>query len=564
MQLVTPPPVEFDQQDMFVRFSRFDLASYEVFLKIKAIPEYHVQFDRETEAYTIRAPKRFAGMLGVVPPAPQAPDLGLSAFLFDDQSAIVQLALAAKRFAVWSDCGLGKTLIEFEFARHVIHRTGGRVLIVTMNDLVDQFIEMAAEFYGESLPLTKLTSQKHMREWCQGTGPGLAIVNYEKFNPEDGSNDKQVISEVRHLAGLILDESSRLKTGGGKQKWAIIKSGKGIEYKLSCTATPAPNDTMEFASQASFLERMRSEGEIIWTYFHRDKKTHRWTVKKHAREGFFKFMASWSIYVRDPRKYGWRKDHAPVPEPITTITEIEATPEQLAAMRALQRDATGQMRMFEKDNTNAIERVKLSEVAKGFRYHEKLPTEPVIPADAVTLKRKGIEYRRWTEYIPSRKPAVVAAMAAKELAEGRQVLIWTEFDAETRLIAHELKLLGIEPDVLTGSTPKKLRPGILDRFRNGGSQLLIGRSKMIGYGQNFQRCKSMIFSGWSDSFEAFYQSVRRAVRHGQTDQVRVLIPVIRELEGDQLDNVFLKEAKHSAAVDEMERNYIGAMKGLCL
>ena len=562
--ILTPPPIQFDQQDLFVRFDRFDLAAYEVFLKVKAIPEVHVDFDRETEAYTLRAPKRFAGMLGVTPPPMTAAELALSEFLHDDQFAITRLALAAKRFAVWSDCGLGKTLIAFEYARQVIHRTGGRVLIVTLNDLVDQFLEMAQAFYGESLPMIRLNSQKHMREWCKGSGPGLAIVNYEKFNPEDGSNDKQVISELRHLAGLILDESSRLKTGGGKQKWAIIKSARGIEYKLSCTATPAPNDTMEFASQASFLERMRSEGEIIWTYFHRDKKTHRWTVKKHAREAFFKFMASWSIYVRDPRKYGWRLNHAPVPEPITTITEIEATSEQLAAMRALQRDPTGQMRMFEKDNTNAIERVQLSEVAKGFLYHERQPGEPGIPPDAKPLKRKGVEYRRWTEFIPSRKPAVVAKMAAKELAEGRQVLIWTEFDAETKLIAHELKLLGITPETLTGSTPKKERPGILDRFRKGESRLLIGRAKMIGYGQNFQKCSSMIFSGWTDSFEAFYQSVRRAVRSGQTERVRILIPVIRELEGDQLDNIFLKEAKHSAAVDEMERNYIGAMKGLCL
>jgi hypothetical protein len=89
-------------------------------------------------------------------------------------------------------------------------------------------------------------------------GSTIAIVNYEKFNPEKGKTGKDAaIPEVRHLAGVILDESSRLAMGGGKQKWVIIQSTKGIPYKLSCTATPAPNDTMEFASQASFLERMR-------------------------------------------------------------------------------------------------------------------------------------------------------------------------------------------------------------------------------------------------------------------------------------------------------------------
>lgn len=547
------PKIEFDEHDLKVRFDRFDIESYKLFLKIKAIPEFHLEFDRPTEAYTIRAPKRFAGMLGVKPPVQAVGELKLSDFLYDDQRAITKLALDAKRFAVWSDCGLGKTVISLEFARHVIHRTGGRVLIVTLNDIVDQFIDEAVRFYGDSLPIVKLTSRAAMREWCKGSGPGLAITNYEKFNPEDGDNNNQVITELRHLAGLILDESSRLKTGGGRQKWAIIKSSKGIEYKLSCTATPAPNDTMEFASQAAFLERMRSEGDIIWTYFHRDKKTHRWTVKKHAREGFFRFMSSWSIYVRDPRKYGWRMDHQPVPEPIIEIEEIPATEEQLAEMRLLQRDETGQLMMFEKDNTNAIERMKLSEVAKGFIYEGG---EPVSPATA--------KVPRTVRRIPSLKPAIVAKLAAEHVAAGRNTLIWSQFDAETDILAEELKGLGLMPDIITGRVPNKDRHPILQRFRNGESSLLIGRAKMIGYGQNFQRCGAMGFSGWNDSFEEWYQAIRRAVRHGQLEHVRVFVPVIRELEGDMLDNIFGKEAKHLAAINEMESNYIAAMKGMCI
>lgn len=431
------------------------------------------------------------------------------------------------------------TLIALEFARHVMHRTGGRFLIVTMNDIVWQFVKECRHFYGDSLPIERIGSRQALREWCTGPGPALGITNYEKFNPDQGDIDTQVISELRHLAGIGLDESSRLKTGGGKQKWAIIKSSKGIEYKLSCTATPAPNDTMEFASQASFLERMRSEGDIIWTYFHRDQKTHRWTVKRHAREGFFRFMAGWSIYVRDPRKYGWRLDHKPIPEPIIEVREIEPTPEQLQAMRVYQTDPNGQMLLYEKENTNAIERVKLSEIAKGFVY----------AADKSVIR------------IPSLKPAAVAALVAGQLQANRRTLIWTQFDAETDLILEALLAIGItDAEVLTGRVPKRDRAPILDRFRSGKSRLLIGRAKMIGYGQNFQKCSAMIFSGWNDSYEEFYQALRRAYRHGQKRRLRVFIPVVRELEGDMLENILGKEAKHLASIEEMEANYIRALR----
>ncbi|MHC5540143.1 DEAD/DEAH box helicase family protein, partial [Singulisphaera rosea] len=309
--MVATPEIAFRDDQLAVRFDRFDTESYDLFLRVKRLPEYQVEFHPDDETYSITAPARFASMLGVERPVGGREDLQPSKFLFDDQAAIVRMALEAKRFAVWSDCGLGKTVVFLEWARHVIHRTGGRVLIVTMNEIVPQTIDMARQFYGDSLPIHRITSRQEMREWCAGSGSGLAIVNYEKWNPEDLA--RQVVSEARQLAGIVLDESSRLKTGGGKQKWALIKSCRGIEYKLSCTATPAPNDVMEFASQASFLEKMRSEGEILWTYFTRDPKTHRWTVRPHARAAFFEFMAGWSIYVRDPRRYGWRAGMEPVP-----------------------------------------------------------------------------------------------------------------------------------------------------------------------------------------------------------------------------------------------------------
>src|SRR6185369_15563771 len=110
----------------------------------------------------------------------------LADFLLDDQAAIVPIMLAAKRFACWSDCGLGKTVIGLECGRHIIHRTGGRVLVTTRNNLVDQWIEESEKFYRGALPLTRLTSRAAVRDWCANGPPAsMGITNNEKWVPED-------------------------------------------------------------------------------------------------------------------------------------------------------------------------------------------------------------------------------------------------------------------------------------------------------------------------------------------------------------------------------------------
>lgn len=576
-------------------FDRFGPDEYGLFLKAKRLPESRTLFDPVNETYVIEAPARFAAMLGVELPKLDRPALDFSAFLFDDQVEITGMALDAKRFAVWSDCGLGKTLIELEFARHVIHRTGGRVLIITLNEIIPQYIEEAFRFYGDALPIVRINSRAELREWCKN-GPGhLAITNYEKMNPE--SLETQEVTEMRHLAAIILDESSRLKTGGGKQKWALIKSCKGIEYKLSCTATPAPNDIMEFASQASFLEKMRNETDIIWTYFVRDPKTHRWTVKRHARKAFFEFMSGWSIYVRNPKRYGWRQGMEEVPEPIIQAHEIESTEEQRAhLLRLAAQEAGGQGMLFYDKDTNAIQRAKLSQVAKGFVYlkdrpaialPDKLPPRRKVEKQfnnlASEMRRlkfllkiysptdgepcgisRQLRSAREIQRIESKKPAYVADLIYSEVAAGLQVLVWTVFDAESNLIAEALaKTAGAQAfDLLTGKTKDADRLTILERFRKGESRVLISRANMLGYGMNFQNCGSMIFSGWTDSFESYYQALRRAYRYGQKKRLRVHIPCIKDLEGDQLENIFRKESAHNSAIEEMEANYVTAKASL--
>lgn len=548
---VNPPAVKVEGERMAVQFDRFDLSAYEMFLKVKRLPEYEVEFLKDSEGYRIKAPARFAEMLGVARPSTSAGALSIWPKLYDDQQAIVKMALDAKRFACWSDCGLGKTFIGGEFARQVGHETGGRILIITLNEIVPQWVEMIGDFYGGELALTRLDSRQHMKEWC-ATGavdgkatPGrVAITNYEKLN--HGEKD-QVVSEMHGLAGVIADESDRLATGGGKQKWALIKSSKGVPFKLSLTATPAPNETMEFASQASFLETMRSGNEIIWTFFRRDEKTQKWTVKRHARQAFFEFLAGWSIYVRDPRRYGWRKDAPVVPEPDIFEHQLHMTAAQAELLAGYHRDDDGQNALFRMSGLNTIQRGKLSQIAKGFVY------------------RKG-ESARQTQPVASNKPTFTADLIAQEMAGGLQVLCWTVFDAESEILCEELGRRGLtrgkDFELLTGRTGDKERLAILERFRHGQVPSLVSRASMLGYGMNFQHTGSMVFSGFTDSYKHFYQALRRAWRPGQTKKLRVHIPYIHELEGDCWDNILRKSDQHEAAIAEMEAHYIKALGSL--
>lgn len=530
-----------------LRFDRFDQGAYSLFLRAKKIPEFRLTLDADGVADGLEFPARFAHLVGEQVQPDERQRLPMPDFLFDDQKAIINMALDAKRFADWKDCGLGKTLEELEWSRQVQHITGGRVLIVTFNDIVASIDEERQRFYGLSYRLLILNSRAELRAWCNGEFKpeySIAITNYEKFNPTDGV---EVIPELSQLKGIALDESSRLKTGGGKQKWAIIKSSRGIPYKLSATGTPAPNEIMEFASQASFLERIRDENDVIWTYFTRGKDN-QWTVKRHARPHFFRWMASWSIYVADPRAYGWRLGARDIPEPEFIYEEVKPTAEQVRLQHAASAGASGTGDLFGDRRLGMVSQLQLLEAAKGFLY------------------RKDDGFDR----VPSAKPKRVAEIARAQLKQHRQTLIWCEYDAEVELLAEELKdvtvkyaELGINGfAVLGGSTPKKERERIIRDFKNGTLLLLIAKARMLGYGQNFQNCLSMIFSGFSDSFESFYQAVRRSYRYGQTKRLRVFIPYVAPLEGPVLRNLLDKVARFGELIREQQDAYLQARKEL--
>jgi hypothetical protein len=553
-----------------VQFGTFDLGNYELFLRAKKLPESQLFYDEESDCFTLKTAARYAAQLGVTAEGDCATHAAypISDYLFDYQKFASAEAIEAKRYAMFFDCGLGKTPMELEFAHQVLARTssadgltGPRVLISTLPDAIPQFYEMLRDFYHHGR-MEHLDTRAGLIEWCK-SGSGLGITNHHKFI-------EGVIPELRLVNGFVLDESSILKTGGGVIKWNLSKSAKGVEYKLSGTATPAPNDIMEYASQAGFLERIRHEGEVLWTFFSRKGKEGVWEIKQHALEPFYRFMASWSIYMRNPAAYGFRDNLRAIPEPVFEAKPIQVLPEQMA-------EAAPYFAQAKKGGVfgrlGVVPRLKLSQIAKGFVY-EKAPTEKAPTAtavgsasygtnEAVALpmpKRKAKAKANTVRRIASAKPDVVIEIAAREfLCNDNQVLVWTVFDEESAILFETLKdLSGACVGILTGETKPAERARIIAEYKRGEIDILISKASLLGFALNLQNTGAMVFSGWDDSYERLYQAIRRAVRYGQTKSVRIHLPFIPELEGMTYDNLMEKQANFEKDAALQEKFYLQA------
>lgn len=502
-----------------VEFPAYGLDSYQLFLACKKLPERQIDYDPTRDLYTITTAARFATQLDATAVVPERVLRQPATWLFDYQDFIVRRAIDAKRYAVWADCGLGKTPMGIEFSR-LISEGGGKSLVCCPPRVAREWKKQTAKFYGDSLELASLPSRAQLVEWLTSRGSGIGLCSHFAF--VDGQ-----IPELRMLDGFVLDESSILKSGGGVIKWNIIHSAKGIEYKLSETATPAPNDTMEFASQASFLEKLRTEGEILWTFFQKVGDTGEWELRPHAREAFFRFMASWSIYLRDPSRFGFKDNLKSIPVPQYFEHEIEATSEQIAFAESI----TGQkINLFDAPSIGVAQRTKLSQAAKGFVYGGGSSSP-----------------------MPSRKPAVVADLARQELAAGRPTVVWSVYDAEEEILAKMIPgavILAREPD-----TDKAL-----DAFERGDFGCAIAKASSLGYGGDMPHIKAMVFSGWDDSYERFYQAIRRGYRYGQTDSLRVHIPVVQGLEDMTWENVQRKARNFERDAAEQEKWYLAALR----
>lgn len=226
----------------------------------------------------------------------------LNPILFPFQKYCVTKALKKGRYALFEDCGLGKTIQQLEWSRHIAAHTNKPVLIIAPLAVVGQTIAEGEKFGYEVMEL----DERPIRG-------GLYITNYD--------NIKNVVA--KDYAGVVLDESSILKNFDGETKKMIIELFSDTPFKLACTATPSPNDVMELCNHAEFLNVM-SRNEMLAMYFiHDGGNTTSWRLKGHCEQMFWDFVSDWAVMLCKPSDIGFSDEGYVLPAMNLIETHIE-------------------------------------------------------------------------------------------------------------------------------------------------------------------------------------------------------------------------------------------------
>lgn len=397
--------------------------------------------------------------------------------MFEWQKDITRWALCKGRAALFEECGNGKTIQQLEFADQVAKREGMPVLIVAPLTVGAQTLREAQKF-GYSAAICRTQDD---------VTPGINITNYEMLQHFDG----------RSFAGVVLDESSILKNYTGKMRNQIIEMFKDTPYRLSCTATPSPNDYMELGNQVEFLGIM-SRTEMLATYFiHDGSDTGKWRIKGHAEDRFWEWVSTWAVVLTCPGDLGYPNDGYILPSLNMTEHIVEVK-------------SDGEYSLFG------------CEIAKTLTERR----------DA---RRASLRER--------------CEQAAEIIAQNPddQWVCWCDLNAESELLAEFIP----NSEEVRGSDKPDAKEDALMRFANGALRVLITKPSIAGFGMNWQQCHNMIFVGLSDSYEQMYQAIRRCYRFGQKRPVNVHI-VTSAAEGAVKANVERKEQQAA----EMKRNMV--------
>lgn len=401
----------------------------------------------------------------------EVPDL--NPMLFDFQRDIVSWALRRGRACIFADCGMGKTPMQLEWARHV----PGNVLIVAPLAVANQTIREAEKFHEEPMQYSE-----------HGEVPTrVSITNYERLEHFDPDN----------YTGIVLDESSILKSYTGKIRNEIIKRFGGISFRLACTATPAPNDFMELGNHAEFVGAMSRTEMLSMFFVHDGGETQKWRLKGHAESEFWRWVASWAVMIRKPSDLGYDDGDFILPPLRVDQVTIE---------------------------------------------HEKAQEGYLFPVEAQTLQERQAARRDTTEGRARRAADMVNA-------SHEQWLVWCDRNDESDTLRRLI------PDAVEvrGSDTNEHKISAARGFADGSIRVLVSKPSMFGYGLNFQQCHNVVFVGLSDSYEQYYQAVRRCWRFGQHKPVQVSI-VVSELEGAVVRNIERKERDAMVMAEEMVKH----------
>lgn len=388
--------------------------------------------------------------------------------LFPFQDFIVRRALAAGRYAVFADCGLGKTLMQLVWASEVHHFTGRPVLILAPLAVTWQTVEEAEKF---GVDMTDIT-----------------VTNYEQIDNLDASA----------FGGIVLDESSILKSFDGGTKKKLVDAFDQTPYKLACTATPSPNDPEELGNHAEFLNVM-SRAEMLAMYFVHDAgDTGEWRIKGHAVKHFWEFVASWAVMLRHPGDIGFPMEGYDLP-PLNLIEHKIHTPNK------------GDGQLFNDTAVNATD----------------------FNAELRRTKKERLE--KAAEIINSSEESFLTIIKQNE--EGEEL---------RRLIPGAVEVMG--------SDSPEDKAARLKAFSHDEFRVLVSKNKIIQFGLNFQNSHNIVVASLDFSFEGLYQVIRREWRFGQKHAVNVHI-----ITTDTMSNVIEAIREKQRKFEEMQTAMSEAM-----
>jgi len=407
--------------------------------------------------------------------------------LFPWQEYITRIALKAGRYALFCDCGLGKSAMQLIWADEVAKYTGKPVLILCPLAVAQQTVAEGVKF---GVPVT------HIREREELGNKGVFITNFDRI--------ERFAPEVKRLGGIVLDESSILKSFTGKTRVMMTELFADTEYKLCCTATPAPNDYTELGQHAEFLNVMKSI-QMLATWFINDTaETGTWRLKKHARGDFWRWVGSWAACISKPSDIGFSDDGYNLP------------PLELH------------------NHTIQVDETEDAQDGELFR------------ATSVSATNLHKESRRSIE----ERCQMAATLAT---SESNPCIVWCELNDESERVTELIQgLLGGDAKCVevTGSQTPITKENRLSEFSTGEARVIVLKSEM-GFGTNWQHCNRQIFVGQSWSMESQYQAMRRSYRFGQDKPVHIHFLTPSTL-GDVRVRVREKFAAHDAMKQEMK------------
>lgn len=474
--------------------------SYRDFLRIKSLPFYRFH------GHVAEFPDEYANIVMGGSKSKRkryrAPE-----WMYDYQGAITEMSIAKRKFSTFVCPGYGKTGIFLEFIRYATTQLpkSKRGLIVSPLMVIKQTMAECQRFFGSAIPLVRIEA-KNLRGWLLGEGKDrIGITNYDALEDDLPQGC---------LGALALDESSMMKSAYGKWAMTVLALGRGLEWKIACTGTPAPNDRIEYANHAVFMDAFPNVNSFLARFFvNRGQTQERWEMRPHALEAFYRALSHWSIFMTNPATYGWKDNAETIPKINVHIHDVDLSQDQRDAVYAKTN------KLFVDSVGGITKRSTLAQIGKGFVG--------------------GVE-------IESFKPAFIKGLI--DSWPTKSTLLWCHYNQEQDQLAK------VFPDAATidGSTPYPERERIIDDFKAGRVRTLISKPRLLGFGLNLQVVTKQVFSSLQDSYEEYYQAVKRSNRVGSTEALDVHIP-ITEVERPMVDNVLRKAAMIQRDTEEQER-----------